>query len=247
MTTSDTRTGPVPIAPSWLDAFPREHRHALRQFGMPPDAHPRAAEYNQRVLDAARRGLSGDALAETAARLHVETFGASPAGAADAEYFRDLIAINRAGEVDHLGYVVIERDGAMSFGGKGTYDPAYVMRALEAVADVLDGTLDRSEFTRRLGATPPRTRVSESSGRRFRADIDSTVRDLARRLDRGEIAGAVVVACGPGGAAARTIGTVPPRPTARLLRKFCDEIERASGTTRQVPDRLPAEWFKEER
>ena len=233
----------LPPVSDWLDAFPREDRQVLHDYGAPPDADPRAAAYNAGILDLAHRGLQGDALAEGAARLFIEIFAAAPTKAANAEHVRDLLEVNRAGAIAYLAIAVIKTDGLMHFFGRGGFDPAFAMRAIGAVADIVDGTATRAEFTHRVATLPPRAHVDERRRRLYRAAIGAALRDLGDQNDRGELAGAVVVGCGPAGAAYHLIGSIPPRPTARLLRKLCDVIAQESGVRQHAG---LAQFFKDE-
>jgi hypothetical protein len=231
MTSSSGHSDTKP-KPSWLDLYPQENRGALAQLGIPPDSHTRAAEYNRRVVKLLGRGLQVDALFEAVSRLHVAVFGMPVNRAPIAGYLRELVAVNRAGGIDYLGRALVGADGAISFTGSGTCDPVYAMRAIEAVADILDGVSSRDEFARRVAELPPRSPESDDSVRRRRAGIRKALRSLATKNDRGKVAGVVVVVCGPAGAAYRIIGTVPPRPTARALSRSCDVIARESGRAR---------------
>lgn len=57
-------TAPKKRDADWIDAAPERYRDTLRLLGIEPDAPPRAAEYNERLLEAARRSFGGEGLYE---------------------------------------------------------------------------------------------------------------------------------------------------------------------------------------
>ena len=93
----------VKSEPSWLEAFPKEHRRFLRKFGVPPDQNPRAPDFNRRLLALAEQGLRGMDLAIEADKLHDEVFGGALTRAANAAHFAELIEVNGAGEIEQRG------------------------------------------------------------------------------------------------------------------------------------------------
>lgn len=217
------------LTPAWLDALPDRDRAVLRQLGIAPDAHPRAAEYNQRLLEAARRCFEEEELSKAATLLHIEVFGGDATAIA-----RVLDALaNNVRNIGHLGYVVIQPDGSVRVAGVGRFNPLFVLQAIEAAADMLDG-LDITP----VGPVPAQPMETWP----YRRKIGHALAGLAESNDRGEVAGLATVACGPAGASFHVAGAVPPRPAARSLRQLRDAIERESRVRRPKPDQLRA-WF----
>jgi hypothetical protein len=209
---------------AWLDAAPERDRAVLRRLGIAPDAHPRAAEYNQRLLEAARRCFEFEDLAKAAARLHVEVFGGDAAGVA--RLLKALRAANRADDVCHLCYVLVGHDGAIRAAGAGGFEPLFVLRAIQLAADALDG-LEAPAVV-----DPPEAAVVDRYRGRFRRDVAEALDEIARRTRSGEVAGLAIVVCGPQGRTCQFVGAIPPRAVATALGRFCDDVERQSGAMR---------------
>lgn len=164
----------------------------------------------------------------------MEVFGGDAQAIAQA--IEALTATNRAGQIDHLTHVVIGPDGAINSAGVGWFDPVFVMRAVDAAADVLEGHEPGPAMA---------AQVVERHGV-FQRDVYFALRDISRLNDRGGVAGLVLVACGPQGVTYSLRGAVPPGPVARSMRQFCTDVAKQSGARRQRLNGLRAALLGEE-
>jgi hypothetical protein len=222
----------VKSEPSWLEAFPKEHRRFLRKFGVPPDQNPRAPDFNRRLLALAEQGLRGMDLAIEADKLHDEVFGGALTRAANAAHFAELIEVNGAGEIEQLAFAVLDHDGEAMIGMIGTSDAPYVTRSVGFLADVLDAVGPNSVPVGFVDEPPPPCQLTADQLLDNRARIDSILRDLATASVRGRVAGTAAVVFNRRPALYRFVGDVPVRTFADLLRQLRDRVARGD---RSVP------------
>lgn len=131
----------------WLEAVPVEHRRAMRNYGVPPESHPRAEDFNRRFLQLAQSGLRGMDLAIAAGKLHDEVLGHDLTHAANAAHLADLKVVNSAGGIEQLAYVAVDHDLDALACVIGDSDRDYVVRSLDFVVDALKSVIPGYEPT----------------------------------------------------------------------------------------------------
>lgn len=69
-----SKFNPVP-APSWLDRYPSDYHDVLSEYGMAPDAHRLAHEFNERLMDLYDSEFDLLIFQSCVGFLHIEIFG----------------------------------------------------------------------------------------------------------------------------------------------------------------------------
>jgi len=211
----------------WLEAFPAKERRILRKFGISPDRDPRAADFNRRLVALAERGLRGMDFAIAADKLHDEVFGDTLTCEANAQHLSELIKLNAVGHVEDLAIVVRDHDDELTTGIVGSFsDAPYVMRSIDAVADVLDAAGPDTILAGLVDELPPPRQPTADQLADNRARIDAILRELAEANARGRVAGTAAIAFSRWPAIYHFAGHVPPRAFADMLRELRDRIAR---------------------
>jgi hypothetical protein len=158
--------------------------------------------------------------------LHDEVFGDALSRAANAEHFRDLIEVNRAGVIEQLAFIALTHEGEVEAGMIGRFDLPYVMRSIDSVAKVFDAVGPGSQSGGLLSEPPPPSQLTEEQRADNQARVDEVLHDLATANERGEIAGTAAIVFGRHPAFYRFNGSLPPSLFARILRALRQQIER---------------------
>ena len=158
--------------------------------------------------------------------MHDEVFGDALTRAANAEHFRDLIEVNRAGVIEQLAFIALTHEGEVMAGMIGGFDLPYVMRSIDSVAKAFDAVDPDSQPGGLLSEPPPPSQLTDEQRADNQVRVDEVLRDLATANERGEIAGTAAIVFGRRPAFYRFNGSLPPSVFARILRALRQQIER---------------------